>query len=302
MKSSPPEHLPRDGRSNDRDPQIFADVDTPAGSGVLCKLGSGICQLWEVVRLAHLITESNIKAYVLPVVLFSMLSVASGRMTTNSHLGWKDLARAFPRAGLYIWLYVLHFDLSNQKDAESIKEDKLNKPWRAIPSGRLSVKGAERWYVVATCLLLLASGVWLGGFPETLAFMVETWIYDYASGASSWWGKNLINALFYMTDLRDQEGDKARGRHTMPLAMGDGTARWVTALFVSIWSVVCPAYWADGRLTASFVLPVLIGTIVTARVLLYRSVKADRSTFHYYTLLWLPSLYLVPLLSKYDLL
>ncbi|KAH8661901.1 UbiA prenyltransferase family-domain-containing protein [Xylariales sp. PMI_506] len=300
-----------------------------------------LSQLREMVSLAHLITESNIKAYVQPVVLFAMLSIASGGVTTNPNPGWAEIARAFPRAALYIWLYVLHFDCSNQKDPESIKEDKLNKPWRAIPSGRLSIEGAERWYVAASVILVAASATCLGGLPETVAFMAETYVYDYASGASSWWAKNLINALFYSTgqlgatrvaaesmannalsragyewcallglctfttvqiqDLRDQEGDKARGRSTMPIAFGDGPTRWLTAAFVMFWSVFCPAYWSNGALTAGYFLPLVAGTYVTGRVLLLKSVKADRLSFHFHTLVWLPTLYAVPLLSRYVL-
>ncbi|KAK3934134.1 UbiA prenyltransferase family-domain-containing protein [Diplogelasinospora grovesii] len=298
-------------------------------------------QLWEIVSLAHLITESNIKAYVQPVVLFSMLSIASGGVTTGPSPSWGEMACAFPRAALYVWLYVFHFDCSNQKAPESIKEDKLNKPWRAIPSGRLSVEAAERWYVVASCLLVLASATWLGGLPEALAFMLETWVYDSASGAASWWAKNTINALFYATgqlgatrvaaesmtdtamaragfewcallglttlttvqiqDMRDQEGDAARGRRTMPLALGDGPTRAITALLICFWSLACPAYWGNGAFTAGYVLPLLIGTFVAARTLACRSVKADRKTFHYYTLVWLPALYSIPLLSRYEL-
>ncbi|KAF3767174.1 hypothetical protein M406DRAFT_39568 [Cryphonectria parasitica EP155] len=245
---------------------------------------------------------------------------------------------AFPPVTLYVWLYVFHFDLSNQKSPESIEEDRMNKPWRAIPSGRLTVEDAEKWYLVATALLLIATGTWLGGFPEALAFMVETWVYDSAAGASSWWAKNIINALFYSTgqlgatrvaaqfgmgceitraglewcallclmtlttvqiqDLRDQEGDGARGRKTMPLAIGDGPCRWLTAFFILFWSVACPFYWAGTRISAAYVPPVLVGGMIAARILRHRNVADDRKSFHYHTLVWLPVLYSVPLLSK----
>lgn len=81
------------------------------------------------------------KAYVQPVILFAMLSVASGGVTTSARgdPSLVDIAMAFPPTALYVWLFVLHFDTSNQMDPKSIEEDKLNKPWRAIPSGRLSV-------------------------------------------------------------------------------------------------------------------------------------------------------------------
>ncbi|KAJ3499843.1 hypothetical protein NLG97_g35 [Lecanicillium saksenae] len=294
----------------------------------------------EAVSIAHLLTESNIKAYVQPVVLFAILGVASGGVTTVAYATPVQLAGALCHAWIYIWLYVLHFDCSNQKDPESIQEDSMNKPWRAIPSGRLTVQACERWYYAATALLVLSSAYYFGGLPEATAFMAETWVYDRVNGASSWWGKNIINALFYATgqlggtrvaarfivssatmsssgywwclllalntlstvqiqDLRDQEGDKARGRSTMPIAMGDPLTRWITAIFIAAWSIVCPGYWARGHLTAAFALPVLVGSLVAARVLVLRTAKADRLSFHVYTLLWLPSLYLVPLLSQF---
>lgn len=299
-------------------------------------------KVWDFISLAHLITESNQKAYVQPVTLFAMLSIASGGVTSNSNPSWKDIALSFPRVLFYIWLYVLYFDCSNQKDPEAVKEDKINKPWRAIPSGRLTIEGAQRWYVGAIITLLAVSGLWLGGFPEAVAFMVETWAYDYASGADFWWSKNIINMMFYATgqlggtrvaaesmpnttmsragyewcgmlaleilttiqiqDIKDEEGDAARGRRTMPIVIGAKPTRWLTSTTISFWSVACPLYWASGNLHAGFILPLLIGGTVAIRTLFCCSVPADRVTWNMYTLMWLPALYATPLLSRYTLL
>ncbi|KKY35443.1 hypothetical protein UCDDA912_g04575 [Diaporthe ampelina] len=298
-------------------------------------LSSVLSKIEDTVSLAHLITESNIKAYVLPISLFSMLSLASGGVTSSAP-SWYDVATAFPRVLLYTWLYVFYFDLSNQKDPGSIEEDKLNKPWRAIPSGRLSIEGAQKWYVVATCLLLTA-GLALGGFPEALAFIIETWVYDYV-GSSSWWGKNIINAFFYSTgllgatrvaamksttmtrvgyewcallglntlttvqiqDFRDQEGDKIRGRRTIPLVAGDGLSRVITSVIILFWSIALPVYWESSFLELLW--PLLTGGFVAAHLLLCRSTKADRMTFHLYSLAWLPALYAVPFVVRSGLL
>lgn len=243
---------------------------------------------------------------------------------------------------LYVWLYVLYFDCSNQKSPEAIEEDKINKPWRAIPSGRLSIEGAERWYKASIFLLLAASGLWLGGFPEAVAFMLETWAHDHASGSNYWWSKNIINSLFYATgqlggtrvaaesmpdttmiragyewcgmlfleclttihiqDMRDQEGDAARGRRTMPIAIGSKPTRWITCLTVTFWSLACPLYWANGNLHGGFVLPLLTGGVVAFRMLFCTSVPGDRLTWHLYSLTWLPALYATPLLSRFVLL
>lgn len=163
----------------------------------MAALRSAFSQLKDILSLAHLITESNIKAFVTPTVLNGLLAVGSGGVTEDIPT-WLDLATAFPKVALYIWLYDLYFDCSNQKDPGSIEEDRLNKPWRAIPSGRLSVEAAERWYVCSACILP-AVALWFGALPEALAFMVWTWAYDFLGGGSTWWGRSIINPLFFST-------------------------------------------------------------------------------------------------------
>lgn len=292
-----------------------------------------------MLSLAYLITESNIRAYAQPITTFAMLSLASRGVTTKLNPTASDLAVAFPPTALYVWLLVLHFDCSNQKNPESIEEDRLNKPWRAIPSGRLTAEGAQTWFEASCFLLLLVSGTWLGGFPEAVLFMLQTWLHDQAGGSRSWFWKNFLNSLFYPTgqlgasrvaaraagmasitpkgylwclllsittfatiqlqDLRDQAGDKAGGRRTFPLVVGDKIARWTTAFSIAFWSIACPLFWADGHLSAGLVLPMLVGLAISVRTVALRSVKADSATFELYSLLWLPSLYLVPLLTGF---
>lgn len=164
----------------------------------MAALRSAFSQLRDILSMAHLITESNIKAFVTPTVLAGMLAVGSGGVTTDIPT-WLDVATALPKVALYIWLWDLYFDCSNQKDPGSIEEDRLNKPWRAIPSGRLSVEAAERWYVCSAIIMPAAAALWLGGLPEAIAFMLETWAYDRLGGGSTWWGRCIINPLFFST-------------------------------------------------------------------------------------------------------
>ena len=59
-------------------------------------------------------------------------------------------------AVFWTWLHLLQFCVSNQSiDPE---EDALNKPWRPIPSGLISVAGARRlrWILLPSCFLLSA--------------------------------------------------------------------------------------------------------------------------------------------------
>ncbi|KAL2273703.1 hypothetical protein FJTKL_04157 [Diaporthe vaccinii] len=300
----------------------------------MAALRSAFSQLRDILSLAHLITESNIKAFVTPTVLCGMMAVGSGLVTTDSPT-WLEVAAAFPKVALYIWLWDLWFDCSNQKDPGSIEEDRVNKPWRAIPSGRLSVEGAQRWYVVSACIMPAVAAL-LGGLPEAIAFMLETWAYDSLGGGSTWWGRSMINPLFFSTgqlgatrvvavatsttvskagyewcilhallilttihtqDFRDFEGDKARGRNTLPLAMGEGLTRVVMSSFIVFWSFACPAYWECSVL--GYLLPGLIGITTACRFLLCtKDRKADRVSFNFYSMLWLPAIYATPMFSQ----
>lgn len=308
----------------------------------LSKFNSLQARLWDIISLAQLITQSNIKAFVLPMLSFAMLGVASGRVTTNANPTWEQLALATPHAALYLWLFVLYFDCSNQKSPESVEEDRLNKPWRAIPCGRLTIQAAETWYLTAICLLVATTGLWLGGFPEAMAFLVQVRIHDYTGASSSWLGKNMMNAIgiatsqlgaarvaakflgsasisrdgytwcaliclntfstIHVQDFRDREGDAARGRQTLPIVMGDSPARWFTGVLIVLWSFAAPAYWAPGRWTAGHVFPVLFGGLLVFRLLTHRSAKDDRLTYAVlYCLLWVPSIYAIPLLARFSI-
>lgn len=177
--------------------------------------------------------------------------------------------------------------------------------------------------------------LWIGGTYESMALMGLTWMYnDLGGGEEHFLVRNLNNALGYVffalgslriatgwpefdlvptayvwtammgtvvtstiqiQDLQDQEGDKARERRTLPLMIGDVPTRWLTAVVVMMWSLVCPAYW---RLSLDGIMvPFGFGCIVAGRVLCFRSVKADEGTFGAWCA-WLASLYVLPLLKK----
>jgi 4-hydroxybenzoate polyprenyltransferase len=93
-------------------------------------------------------------------------------------------------------------------------------------------------------------------------------------------------------DMADQAGDRERGRWTMPLSLGDGVARWVTAVFVLVWSVVCVDFWGVG-LGPRVVLG-LLGAVVAVRGLVWRTVEADDGTFRVWNV-WMGGMYLLPL-------
>ena len=59
-----------------------------------------------------------------------------------------------PHVIFWVWLHLLQFDVANQYLDPT--EDALNKPYRPIPSGRVTLRQAQilRWTLVPICLAL----------------------------------------------------------------------------------------------------------------------------------------------------
>ena len=116
-------------------------------SSLLVQTSLVLCYPWQVIL--NVFSELNIN------VLQGFVVGATG--CTSS----ERLASAF----FWIWLNLLQFDLANQCLDPS--EDAANKPWRPIPSGRITVSRARalRWAVVPPCIALSHyHGAALAGF------------------------------------------------------------------------------------------------------------------------------------------
>ncbi|KAJ5176183.1 uncharacterized protein N7482_002060 [Penicillium canariense] len=114
----------------------------------------------------------------------------------------------------------------------------------------------------------------------------------------------IIGAIVFTTvqtqDLYDQAGDSVRGRKTLPLVIGDAGARWVTAAFMVFWGIVSPWYWGwlqsgqSGVLFWSGAYMAALACIIAGRILTFRTVPADKTSFILWNL-WLVSQYGLPL-------
>ncbi len=181
-------------------------------------------------------------------------------------------------AVFWCWINLLPFAISNQCQPGAIREDLLNKPWRPLPSKRLSPSQARVWtsilYPLAVCV-----SAFLGGLKQSLALICFGHCYNDRGGADvNFLVRNIINAAGFISfafgatdvllggsvplamslarwvatigfvvvttvqvqDMADQAGDDARERRTLPLTIGDGVARWVIACAVLAWSWLCP--------------------------------------------------------------
>ncbi|KAJ8129222.1 hypothetical protein O1611_g4410 [Lasiodiplodia mahajangana] len=229
----------------------------------------------------YLFTASDFISVLFPQTLFAVFSVLSNKFTVPSSQLDSQLSFSYRilQVVLWIWLQLLVLDLANQRLPDSVSEDKVNKPWRPITSGRISAEGARQLLLVSIAVTLAVSH-YFGATLEALLLFTLNWMYnDLGLANSNWFMRNLMNALgitsigagatrvacgdlilvgpttswwllcaamlattIHAQDLYDQEGDAARGRSTVPLVCGDRVARWSISAGVLFWSVVFPAY------------------------------------------------------------
>ena len=281
-----------------------------------------------------LFTLNDLKSIVFPETAFAVFSALSGRsLTTNATPCLADILRRLPYIILWNWTNCLLFDVANQRLPQAILEDKFNKPWRPLPSKRLTSDEARRTLLILVPAVFLVSH-YLGGLFEAVAMISLTWMYNDLGGADeNYVLRNLINACGFvcyssgattvaigfgqhklnhkahiwliivgaivfstlqMQDMADMDGDAARGRRTLPLAHGETTARWSIAVPVMAWSFICPAFWASG--VVGYAISIALGSILSVRVLLMSGSMAYRRTWGFWCL-WSTTLYLLPLLQ-----
>ena len=284
-----------------------------------------------------LFTYSDMKTIMFPQSIFGTMTALAayslGQPTSLSPTVETIVVR-FPIALFWTWINLLPFNIQNQLDDSAIEEDRVNKPWRPLPSGRVSTSKARIWMYLFYCAAVLAS-IQVGGLRQCVALLGLGYWYNRAGGSDcSWAVRNLINAYGFISfasgamecalgspvlptrslvqwfgiigaivfstvqtqDMYDMEGDSARGRSTLPLVVGDVPARWSIAIAVMLFTYVCPLYWNAQWSKCLFVIG--LGCAVSIRTLRYRTVAADKRTFQLWNL-WLVSIYTIPIVKHF---
>ncbi|KAI1384891.1 UbiA prenyltransferase family-domain-containing protein [Hypoxylon trugodes] len=292
------------------------------------------CSMPMYIRTIWLFTYSDMKTIVFPQSIFGVMTAYAASVLdqpTASHGALSWVLVRYPLALFWTWSNLLPFDIFNQLSEDAIEEDRINKPWRPLPSGIVDRERATtlmlRHYIFAIIvsssigglhqsLFLVLLGTWYNaGGGADRSFVIRNLInaagiLSFASGAmevalgtpllvtetSAQWIGILASVIFttiQTQDLYDTEGDACRGRKTMPLVIGDSPTRWWTAVIVLMFSILCPLFWSLGQLAC--VLPLVFGVIIAVRTLTRRTPEADRRTFQFYNV-WMVSIYSLPLI------
>lgn len=281
------------------------------------------------LKSVWLFTYSDLKTIIVPKTAFGVLNAlyapGFGICSNKARLPRTVLVTAF-----WAWANLLPFTIDNQRQAASIAEDRLNKPWRPLPSERLTPEQAKRLMFVLYPVAAIVSS-YLGGLRQCLALMVLGYWYNHHGGAANCVARNAINACGFVCyasgamevalgaslplnlmlvqwfliisavvfstvqtqDLYDQAGDRVCGRKTLPLVVGDSWSRWMTALPMVFWTLFCPWFWTV-RFGLSMIFSAL-GAVIVVRLLVKREVRDDKKTFKMWNI-WMVFMYLLPLL------
>ncbi|TQN65574.1 Fumagillin beta-trans-bergamotene synthase [Colletotrichum shisoi] len=276
------------------------------------------------LKTLYLFTRSDIKTVLAPQIIFILSAVLCREPLTEGHGQTAlEVARRLPLAVFWIWLHLVVCGISNQRLESSIIEDELNKPWRPLAAKRLTAGQAQRLLLAAVPLAVGVSAALGCGLLPTLSMTTLLWMYNDLDGSSiDIWARNAINtggiigaallprswAWIAVTgaavattvqalDFPDTEGDRARGRKTIPLLYGERVARGGLAVAVLVWSAACPMFW--GLRPVFWAAPVGVGGSMAALTVLRRDEKADDVVAKLWCL-WMSVLYLLPLLTAWE--
>src|SRR5215469_5667737 len=286
--------------------------------------------LWKFVA-------ADIRTLATPMLLLAILSASSGNLLTTASVPITTILINLPITCFWIWLNILVISITNQRLPAGILEDKINKPWRPIPSGRIGVEKASQLLFMSV-IVLLGIGYHYNVLNETMGCLVANWVYnDLEGGDANFVIRQVINGLAYLPcgvgvtklivgngglvvpndrfyqwilvitlvvgtttqvqDLKDLDGDRARNRHTFPVVLGDFVTRFSCCAGIVFWSVWCYVYW---DLKWQFCSPMMIlGMTVILSIIFLRGQKADKRSFLLWSF-WVMSLLALPTLKAWQ--
>ncbi|KAH7921940.1 hypothetical protein BV22DRAFT_1175647 [Leucogyrophana mollusca] len=278
-----------------------------------------LSQVAHHLQTIFLFTRSDYKTILLPVTL------AAAAAAPPSGLG--NLAHTVT----WIWFHLLQANVSNQTFSKH--EDLVNKPWRPLPSGRISIEDSRklRWYLLAICLGLSSYfGRWV--VVSSAALSVVELVHDDLGLSYHPVYKNLCNVGGYLTfelgatlilssgssldkvtfialfisglvifttihvqDFGDADGDRLSGRRTLPIVAPEGSRTFILAA-LPLWSLVLSTIWDLGPLSSMVF--VLMGAFVGVQCFRFRDARHDQISYVLYNI-WLLVAHTLPMNARF---
>ncbi|KAF6818863.1 hypothetical protein CMUS01_11831 [Colletotrichum musicola] len=187
------------------------EADTAPGkpSATVSGNSSTVKSILSIPRLIWDFTESNFSTFVVPNTAFGLLGGLTGAPLTSGQATTLSVLRRAPLVVAFNWYSVLIFDLANQRGLESVEEDRANKPWRPIPSGKVTPEQTRRAMLAAIPAVMVLNYV-LGVWREGALVLILTWLYNDLRGGDTLARDVIIAAaygLFNTASLKIAIGD-----------------------------------------------------------------------------------------------
>ncbi|KAI1377876.1 hypothetical protein F4677DRAFT_453652 [Hypoxylon crocopeplum] len=280
-------------------------------AGLLGPLKDQFSQLFYHLYTVYLFTRDNLKEIVGLGLLFGVLNASvAPKFSMGPALPLKSILLSSHKMLLWSWSNLFLFNLHNQRHPSSITEDALNKPWRPLPAGRITPKQTTRIMYMMYPVVIMVSLVVGGQIPCFMGVLFYIW-YNELGGAANPFYKNLLNGLglassfsgplevatghslailaagvttmIHLQDFRNMDGDKAAGRDTVPLVVGDKNARVIVLLR--------NAGWLEGSMAW------VAGVIMVGNLFYDQTREGDSFSWKLFPV-WFVGLFLLPLLVE----
>ncbi|KAF4629296.1 hypothetical protein G7Y89_g8849 [Cudoniella acicularis] len=166
----------------------------------LCSQGHNSSSIYDGFNVLHstsrwafhlesiwLFTLSDLKTIVGPETSFGLISAISAQafgLTPSSAPPYGFILRRAWIVAFWTWINLLPFAIDNQRQPASIQEDMVNKPWRPMPSRRLTPKTAKT-LMLGLYPIAVAVSFAFGGLTQCVALVLLGFWYNDYGGADN---------------------------------------------------------------------------------------------------------------------
>ncbi|KAF1921534.1 hypothetical protein BDU57DRAFT_510394, partial [Ampelomyces quisqualis] len=140
----------------------------------------------------YLFTDDQIIDTVIPSTAFAIMAAASGNVLNLPSQSIEAILGRAPLVALWVWVLIIQFCVQNQRSPSSVEEDRINKPWRPMPSNRITPSQVE--YLLSTMhVLAFLLSWWMGVLPMFAVWSVFITAYNnYGGGDHSGMARNFF--------------------------------------------------------------------------------------------------------------
>ena len=94
------------------------------------------------LHILYLFTASDIITIIVPKTFLGVIYASSPHVIADGP-SLSSACRCAPVVLFWVWINLLPLDIMNQTDAPAIEEDRINKPWRPLPAGLVTMQQAR---------------------------------------------------------------------------------------------------------------------------------------------------------------